>query len=52
MATLGNQIVLFGGYSVANVYLDDTWTFDGTTWSQLSVLGPSRAHTTRHGHAR
>ena len=31
------QLVLFGGYStVTNTPLSDTWTFDGTTWTQAA----------------
>lgn len=32
--TIG-KFVLFGGYSVIDGSLDDTWTFDGSTWTQL-----------------
>ena len=35
MATLGNEVVLFGGMS--DVALSDTWTFDGTSWTEVSV---------------
>jgi N-acetylneuraminic acid mutarotase len=31
MATLGNEVVLFGGYN------NDTWTFDGITWSEVTT---------------
>ncbi len=32
-----NETVMFGGYSTASSSaLDDTWTFDGTTWTQKS----------------
>ncbi len=32
-----NETVMFGGYSTASTSaLDDTWTFDGTTWTQKS----------------
>jgi hypothetical protein len=51
MATLGNKVVLFGGYAstftqtqstpIVDVYLDDTWTWDGTSWTQVSASGPS-----------
>jgi len=45
MATLGGTVVMFGGED-ATGHLDDTWTFDGTTWTQISpwkqqnVAGP------------
>jgi hypothetical protein len=42
MATLGDKIVLFGGESgYLGPDLDDTWTFDGMTWSQVSGAAPS-----------
>lgn len=28
------NVVLFGGYSSTGTYLDDTWTWDGNTWTQ------------------
>ncbi len=43
------KIVLFGGYTVGLgglvTYLNDTWTFDGTTWTQETprVAPPPRA---------
>jgi hypothetical protein len=37
MATLGNKVVLFGGTSQGSGALNDTWTFDGTSWTQLPV---------------
>jgi hypothetical protein len=41
MATLGNEVVLFGGSYLAGPYsprgLSDTWRFDGTSWTQVSV---------------
>jgi N-acetylneuraminic acid mutarotase len=44
MATLGGKVVLFGGYAYVTsdastdqvVLFDDTWTFDGTTWTQIT----------------
>lgn len=52
MATLGNKVVLFGGYNSTgpggSVNLSDTWTFDGTTWTQVSAAGPPAA---RYSHA-
>jgi hypothetical protein len=47
MATLNGQVVLFGGNgsnagNASNAaWLDDTWTWDGTSWTQLSVVGPT-----------
>jgi hypothetical protein len=33
---VSKKVVLFGGY--AGTYLNDTWTFDGTTWTQVQAL--------------
>jgi hypothetical protein len=33
-----SQLVLFGGYKLGNE-LNDTWTWDGTTWSQVDDVG-------------
>jgi hypothetical protein len=46
MATLRGQIVLFGGIGAGGA-LDDTWTFDGAQWTQVTTPGPSA----REGHA-
>jgi len=36
------QIVLFGGVAADNDVLDDTWTYDGSTWTQqFPVTSPS-----------
>jgi hypothetical protein len=35
------QLVLFGGLSASGNALDDTWTWDGTTWSQTDDSGDS-----------
>jgi hypothetical protein len=32
---LGDEVVLFGGSGDGGAYLNDTWTFDGTTWKQV-----------------
>jgi hypothetical protein len=37
MATLGDRVILFGGEQDANHILADTWSFDGTTWTQLTT---------------
>ena len=39
MATLGGKVVLFGGTSGAQVF-DETWEWDGQSWSQRHVTGP------------
>ena len=42
------HVVLFGGFDIEhNTYLDDTWEWDGTAWTQQNVQGPSA----RAGHA-
>jgi len=40
MATLGNGVVLFGGGTATGGLLSDTWTFDGTIWTQVLVSNP------------
>ena len=40
MEYFDGQVVLFGGYNGTS-YLNDTWTWDGTTWTEDS--GPARA---------
>jgi hypothetical protein len=39
------KVVIFGGYDDAGTHLDETWTFDGRTWSKEipSVSPPPRA---------
>jgi hypothetical protein len=40
-----NQAVLFGGLGDSSMnggQLDDTWTFDGASWTQRTVTGPGR----------
>src|SRR4029079_18210067 len=42
------QVVLFGGFDiVANHHLSDTWTWNGTAWTQVATSGP----TPRGAHA-
>jgi len=43
---VSKRIVLFGGYN--GTYLNDTWTFDGTTWTQMQtpVAPPPRTNAT------
>jgi hypothetical protein len=38
-ATLGNNVVLFGGQGTT-VPLGDTWSWDGAQWNSLNVGGP------------
>jgi N-acetylneuraminic acid mutarotase len=44
MATLNNAVVMFGGMNLpakaAPRILGDTWTWNGTSWKQQSVVGP------------
>jgi hypothetical protein len=40
MVALGHQVVLFGGQGGGSAYLNDTWTFDGTSWTQVSSANP------------
>jgi hypothetical protein len=42
---IARTAVLFGGASGSNIYLGDTWTWDGTTWTQQfpPVSPPARA---------
>ncbi len=40
------QMVLFGGFTGSINYLGDTWTYDGTTWSQQS---PATSPSARGG---
>ena len=44
MATLGDQVVLFGGNAFmggTTTPLGDTWAWDGMQWKELQVTGPS-----------
>jgi hypothetical protein len=41
VATLGGDIVLFGGLDTSGHVLGDTWTWNGTVWTQQMVSGPS-----------
>jgi hypothetical protein len=40
LATTGTTVIAFGGYNESG-YLGDTWSWDGNTWTQLNVAGPS-----------
>jgi hypothetical protein len=40
------KIVFFGGFDANSIYLDQTWTFDGTSWLQVKKNpAPSRSLT-------
>jgi N-acetylneuraminic acid mutarotase len=53
MATFGGSVVLFGGqdnilestpgpeFDFDDIQYDDTWTWNGTSWTKLQVTGPS-----------
>jgi hypothetical protein len=48
MASFGDKVVLFGGEqaldasgATAPKFLGDTWTWDGTRWSEIKGTGPS-----------
>jgi hypothetical protein len=45
--SIRNRTVLFGGHLGLGVMADDTWEWDGATWTQRIVPGPSA----RRGHA-
>ena len=42
MVTLGSKVVMFGGYDAGTTF-SDTWTFDGTAWTEQSIATPPRA---------
>ena len=42
-----NRVVMFGGADISNV-LNDTWTWDGTSWTNLNL---SPAPSPREGHS-
>jgi len=37
---ISGTLILFGGYSNGSVLLNDTWSFDGTTWTNLNLTNP------------
>ena len=39
-ATVAGKVVLFGGQDVNAASLNDTWTWDGTSWTQVINLTP------------
>ena len=44
------KVVLFGGRAM-DVFYDDTWTWDGTTWIQVNVPGARPAARASYGMA-
>ena len=42
MTTLNGKAIAFGGYN-AGAYLNDTSSYDGTTWTQLTIANPPPA---------
>jgi hypothetical protein len=49
MATQGNQVLMFGGESTGQG-MGDSWSFNGTSWTQLYV-GSSTTPPARDDHA-
>jgi len=46
MATLGSTVVLFGGYDQGSgTTFNDTWTFNGSTWTQVGPPSSPSART-------
>jgi hypothetical protein len=43
MAPFGGELVLFGGLGTTPFFLDDTWTFQGSTWTSVTVASPPPA---------
>jgi hypothetical protein len=35
------RVVMFGGDSIANGSLGDTWEWDGEYWTQMDDIGPA-----------
>ncbi len=49
LTTVGGEVVLFGGIasplgSLVPAFFNDTWTFDGTTWTQVASDSGSSPH--------
>ncbi len=38
-----NTVLLFGGQDASGAASDETWSYDGTTWTQLNQTGPRPA---------
>ena len=45
-----SQMVLYGGLEVAppGSYLQDTWNWNGSTWTELATTGPPARQSSRH----
>ena len=41
IATVGDEVVVYGGYDADGKGFTDTWTWDGLTWTERKVQGPS-----------
>jgi len=45
MAPVGGELLLFGGYDQEGTNpsgsFADTWTWNGSAWTQVAVTGPS-----------
>jgi N-acetylneuraminic acid mutarotase len=50
MVTLGDKVVLFGGFSECDPF-GDTWEWDGNTWTERTTPSPSGGPSARHRHA-
>jgi hypothetical protein len=55
---VSNEMIMFGGSSVANGFVNDLWTLTnanglstGSTWANLIVNGASGSPTARYGHS-
>jgi hypothetical protein len=43
---VSEKVIMFGGYDAnTNTYLNDTWEFDGATWTQVMTNSPPPART-------
>src|SRR2546425_6569867 len=47
--TSRSKIVLFGGFTYQGVYLQDTWEWNGTAWTEFTLSGSKPS--ARRGHA-
>jgi len=43
-----NTVLLFGGLDATGTHLNDTWSFDGSAWTQLSPAGPQPSVRRQH----
>jgi Galactose oxidase, central domain len=46
IAPLNDTVVLFGGTNYSDAASDETWLWNGTTWTELEVPGPSARNFT------